>query len=63
MLDAGSSTHHCPVCKKSAKSRCMNQGHLKTCAACGRAWSPSFETECPYCRNAKEKEEQRKAKE
>lgn len=41
----------------------MQQKHLTVCTVCTRAWSPSFDTECPYCRNAREKEEQRKAKE
>ncbi|KAI1157358.1 hypothetical protein F5B18DRAFT_645350 [Nemania serpens] len=63
MLGTGSGTHHCPVCKQSARSRCVKQRHLEMCNVCNQAWSLTHEAECPYCRDAREKAAQRIAKE
>ncbi|KAI1188729.1 hypothetical protein F5B17DRAFT_394568 [Nemania serpens] len=63
MLGAGSSHHHCPVCRQTAKSRCVKTRHLEICNTCGRAWSLTHNNECPYCRDAREAARQRLARE
>ncbi|KAM0211797.1 hypothetical protein ACHAQD_010073 [Fusarium lateritium] len=57
-----SKTHHCPVCRKTAKSRCVKQEHLEVRGECGWSWSLKHNKECPYCKNAREMEAQRLAK-
>ncbi|KAK2601334.1 hypothetical protein N8I77_010789 [Diaporthe amygdali] len=63
-LTAGSHTHHCPVCHKSAKSSCVKNKHLKNCSKCGENYPPSLNPNgCPYCAQKAAAEEARKQKE
>ncbi|EWZ39262.1 hypothetical protein FOCG_09001 [Fusarium oxysporum f. sp. radicis-lycopersici 26381] len=63
MLGSGSSTHHCPVCHTTARTRCVKQEHLEVCRNCGDAWSLKHHSSCPYCRGKDEAEEARNERE